>query len=214
MKRYTVLAYDFDARANILNQEIGDNWKPHIKEMWQRNKHQVIEGLAAEYGSIGLHEKVKNFRAIGAMPISLIAFHNKFFHQARSAFVVGAYYPALTAFCALGERVLNHLVLLFRDDFKETKEYKKVYRKDSFDNWDLAIDTLESWGIVLPAAAQTFRLLRDLRNKTLHFNPDTDANDCAIVVCPQCYSLNEIPVILLRYADYTGGGSWRGKRQS
>lgn len=177
MKRYRVLAYDFDARANILDIEIGENWEPHVKEMWQKNKHQIIEGLAAEYGPIGLHEKVKNFRDIGAMPISLIAFHNKFFRQARSAFVIGAYYPALTAFCSLGERVLNHLMLLFRDDFKGTNEYKHVYRKSSFDNWDLAIETLESWGILLPTAAASFRALRDLRNSTIHFNPATDTND-------------------------------------
>jgi hypothetical protein len=180
MKRYRVLAFDFDARANILNQEIGDKWEPNVKAMWEQNKQQIIDGLAAEYGPTGLHEKVENFKSIGAMPISLIAFHNKFFRQARSAFVIGAYYPSLTAFCALGERVLNHLVILFRDDFKGSKEYKHVYRKDSFDNWDLAIDTLESWEILLPKTVQSFKLLRNLRNKTLHFNPDTDANDRAM----------------------------------
>ena len=177
MKRYRVLSYDFDTRANILSKEIGENWQPHIKEMWQRNKYQITQGLMAEYGSINSEGKIKNFCDMGAMPISLIAFHNNFFRQARSAFVIGAYYPALTALCSLGERVLNHLMLLFRNDFKNTEEYKAVHRKDSFDNWDLAINTLEKWGVLLPAASTSFRLLRDLRNKALHFNPDTDTND-------------------------------------
>ena len=62
-------------------------------------------------------------------------------------------YPALTGACALGERILNYLILNLRDDFHSTPEYKQVYRKDSFDQWDAPINALASWGVLLPEVA-------------------------------------------------------------
>jgi hypothetical protein len=177
MKRYRVLRQDFDTRANVLKQEISPEWQDSVKAQWKKNKEQIVEELCAELGAIGLHRKVQDFIDIGAAPISLVAFHNRFFRQVRYAFTIGAYYPALTASCALGERILNHLVLLLREDFRNTREYKQVCRKNSFDNWDLAIGTLEKWGVLLPDVAVTYRELRDIRHRTLHFSPETDQND-------------------------------------
>ena len=90
---------------------------------------------------------------------------------------MGGYYPALTGACALGERVLNHLILLLRDDFKLTAEYKRVYNKDSFDKWDVAIETLIAWDVLLPDVAVEFRKLRDRRNDAIHFHLEVDTND-------------------------------------
>ncbi|MBW1859352.1 MAG: hypothetical protein JRI70_04555 [Deltaproteobacteria bacterium] len=124
-----------------------------------------------------METKRQNFIDLGDKSLSILAFHNRFFEQIRTAFVMGAYYPALTAACALGERILNYLLLILRDDFKNTPEYKTVYRKDSFDNWDLPINTLESWGILLTEVAKKFRHLKDMRNKAIHFRPEVDRND-------------------------------------
>ena len=90
---------------------------------------------------------------------------------------MGAYYPALTGACALGERVLNHLVLALRADFRSTPEYKKIHNKQSFDNWLLAIDTLESWQVLLPDVVKAFRELAKIRHRAIHFNPKVDRND-------------------------------------
>lgn len=177
MKRYRVLTYDFDTRATILSQEIGEDWEPRVKETWAENKTHIKEGLLAEYGPWGGFRKIDDFIEMGPAPFSIIAFHNKFLRQVRSAFVTGAYYPALTGTCALGERILNQLILHLRDDFRGSPEYKKVYNRDSFDNWDLAIDTLENWQALLPEVAANFRKLRDARNRAIHFNPETDHND-------------------------------------
>jgi len=111
-----------------------------------------------------------------------VAFHNRFFRQARTAFIAGAYYPALTAACALAERILNHLILALRDDFRATAQYKTVARKDSFDNWDLAIDTLHAWDVLLPSVVEQYRHLRDVRHRALHFNPETDNNDRSLAL--------------------------------
>lgn len=177
MKCYRVLDCDFDSRAMILKEEIKDSWEQQAKAQWQQNQIQIKEGLIAQYGALGCHQKISNFVALDSAPFSVIAFHNKFLRQSREAFVVGAYYPALTAACALGERILNQLISHLREDYRTTPECRKVYRKNSFDNWDLAIETLEAWDVLLPDPAARFRELRDTRNRSLHFNPETEKND-------------------------------------
>jgi hypothetical protein len=54
-----------------------------------------------------------------------------------------------------------------------------VYRKQSFDDWNVAIETLVAWKLFLPATAQAFRELRDIRNRSIHFNPETDKDSRA-----------------------------------
>ncbi len=140
-------------------------------------QESVLQDLLAEVGPQQFDQKVKNFVDIGPAPFSVVSFHNKFFRQARSAFVIGAYYPSLTAVCALGERILNHLIRELRGDFTGTDEYKKVARKNSFDQWEVPIGVLERWDVLLPSAADLFRTLCNLRNRALHFDPKVDTND-------------------------------------
>lgn len=176
MKRYRVVSFDFDSRSHILEPGYADNLNDEARAQWERRRIDLIRAIAFEYGTQYLSVKVDNFAAIGRKPISIVAFHNQFFEEARRAFVHCDYYPSLTGVCALGERILNHLLITFREDFKATPEYKKVYCKNSFDNWDLAIDTLESWGIIRPETATVFRDLKETRNRSLHFRPDLDKN--------------------------------------
>lgn len=177
MKRYRVLSYDFDTRANVLNTVVKDDWEPQVKASWENNKNQIKEGLIAEFGAYSAFAKIRNFTDLGPLPFSIIAFHNKFLRQAWRSFVIGAYYPALTSACALGERILNQLILHLRKYFKETPQYKNVYRKNSFDDWDLAINTLAAWQVLLPDVVEFFRELKELRHRSIHFNPETDTND-------------------------------------
>lgn len=60
-----------------------------------------------------------------------------------------------------------------RPFFTATPEYRYVYRKDSFDKWEVPIDTLEAWGILLPDAVAEFRQLKLLRHRSIHFNVST-----------------------------------------
>ncbi len=80
----------------------------------------------------------------------------------------------LTGACALGERILNHLIIALRNEFRSTQQYKRVHRKDSFDDWSLAIDILAEWEVLLPAAEEAFRELERKRNEAIHFRPETD----------------------------------------
>jgi hypothetical protein len=202
MKRYLVLAVSFDTRPMILAQEVKDDWKEEFRNQWIKNKQQVVNGLAQQYGTWAIETKVANFLELEREPFSVVSFHNKFLRQCRDAFVAGNYYPALTGTCALGERILNHLVLKLRDYHKNTASYKRIYDKESFDNWNTAIDVLEEWQVFIDegvfkawrafvisktrqskeetdlhtssGVADLFRTLYKLRNNSLHFRMDLD----------------------------------------
>jgi hypothetical protein len=168
---------DFDSRALTLTQPIQEDWQEQAKLDHYRDRDHVVQRLIAEFGHKAADQKIRNFINLDRKPFSVIAFHNRFFEQARIAYVMGAFYPALAGTCALGERILNHLILILREDFKSTPEYKRVYKKKSFDDWNVAIDTLEAWDVLLPKAAENFRTLRQMRNDSLHFRRETDDND-------------------------------------
>lgn len=176
MKRYRILSFDLDSRARDL-EPVQDHWEDRIKERHTDNREKTIEGLRAQFGEWSHELKVNNFMDLGVKPFSVLAFHNRFLDQIRNAYVIGCYYPALTGACALGERILNHMVILLRGDHKGTPEYKKLYKKDSFNNWLLVVDTLEVWGDLLPEAAKKFRELYEKRNRAIHFNPEIDHKD-------------------------------------
>ena len=177
MKRYRIINLDFDSGPSLLSMEIQDHWENSVKESHQKGKEEIRQRLLAQFGWVNGEEKINNYMQLGNKPFSIIAFHNKFMEQIRNSFIACSYYPALTGSCALGERILNHLLLNLRDDYKATPEYKDVYRKKSFDKWDVPIDTLESWGILLPNVAINYRALKEIRNKSIHFDPSTDQND-------------------------------------
>lgn len=199
MKRYRVIRHDLDTRSQILQPGYADNLQPDARDAWQQQVNELAAAVAAEFGPAELQRKFQNFADLGSKPLSLVAFHNVFLHQARQAFIQGSYYPALTGICALGERVLNHLVLVFRDDFKLTPQYKKVYAKDSFDNWGLAIDTLEAWNILLPETAAVFREFKNTRNSAIHFRPDLD-QECRAPALKALHEFNQI--ISLQFASF------------
>jgi len=173
-RRHLSYAMDFDTRANILEKP-GEGWSENARRLHLENQKRVKAELALEFGSDQLDQKIKNFVDIGSKQFSVLAYHNNFFDQTRRAFVIGAYYPALVSACALGERILNHLILDLRNFYKHTPEYKRVYRKNSFDNWQLPIDTLEAWKVLLPKAVTEFRALMALRHRSIHFSVNTYA---------------------------------------
>lgn len=175
-RRHLSWGMDFDSRALSLDPNIPDGWDEEVKRLHLENLVNARAGMVAEFGEHAIDAKIANFIALGPKPFSVLAHHNALFHQVRQAFVIGAYYPALVGACALGERILNHLVLDMRDHFKGTPQYRKVYRKDSFDDWRLPIDTLQSWRILLPEAVPALRALMNLRHRSIHFNPATTEN--------------------------------------
>lgn len=167
MKRYRVTSFDFDARANSLKFDLD-----------KKNSDLIKNSIEQEFGVQHFEQKLKNFKDLECYFPSVLAFHNKFMRQIRTSFVMGAYYPALTGTCALGERVLNHLLLRLRSYFKSEPEYKSIHSKKSIDDWDFLINVLKKWGILLPDVAEKFKKLKKIRHEfAIHFNPITDSND-------------------------------------
>lgn len=148
-----------------------------IIDITPQDRNRVVINLISEFGELHKDKKIENFIALNTKPFSILAFHNRFFAQIINSFIIGAYYPSLTGTCALGERILNYLLLTLRDDYKITPEYKKVSNKDSFDDWTIPIKTLEAWDILLPDVVENFLKLKEMRNKAIHFRPETDHND-------------------------------------
>src|SRR6266545_7021707 len=102
MKRYRVCAFDWNSTGDLLRREINEEWDEDVKALHRENRERMIEGLTRQYGEWGIEEKLKNLADIGGQAFSIVAYHNRFYKQAREAFIVGSYYPALTAACALG----------------------------------------------------------------------------------------------------------------
>ncbi|QIG92450.1 hypothetical protein [Bradyrhizobium sp. 6(2017)] len=181
MKRHLVFPIHFDSRASALEDE-GESWTDQIKTLHRENKEKTIKGLELEFGLRHLETKIQNFRDLGNMPFSIVSYHNGFFQQARNAFVAGSYYPAATGACALAERILNHLIIDLRADHSHTPEFKTVYRKDSFDDWNRAVKILNSWNVLRGDVPKAFLELGRLRNRLIHFDQSVYAEQraCAL----------------------------------
>jgi hypothetical protein len=174
MRRYFVPGFFglWDARVHHLEMP-KDHWEEQVKALHIENRTKIIEGLKAEFGSEQFEAKLKNFQDIVDATMSIVSYHNLFFRQARQAFVIGSYYPALTSACALGERILNHLIIDLRGHFRAHPAYKEVYRKGSIDDWDRAVSVLEDWHVLEPNVGDNFKKLKALRHKSIHFDPQT-----------------------------------------
>ncbi len=177
MKRYRVLRMELDARANWLNMEIQDTWEPEVQAAHRASHEQIRAELLQEFGELNSDSKLQNFVELGSAPLSIVAFHNRFLRQTREAFVVGSYYPALTAACALGERILNQLILTLRDDYQTNSAHASVATGQAFESWPLMISALEKWDVLLPDVVQAFHRLTNVRNAALHYHPGTDRYD-------------------------------------
>lgn len=174
-RRYLSYSLDFDTRALMLSTKAEEHWNDQAKELSRSNQERIIQELIFEFGQHDIDRKIDDFIAIDTKPFSVIAYHNAFFTQIRNAFVMGQYYAALVGACALGERILNHLMIDMRDFYKSSPEYKKIHKKKSFDDWDVSIETLDSWGVLLPDAVKAFRDLKVIRHRSIHFNVSTYA---------------------------------------
>lgn len=179
MKRHRVLPMDFDFTANVLKQAISESWHEHENEGLRRRYEKLWQEIGDRYGTDDVDGKAQNLLDIGAQAFSVVAFHNRFYRQIRHAFVVYAYYPALVAACALGERILNHLVLNLRDDFRTHTSYKKVASRDSSNNWDLMIEVLVAWDVLRTEVENQFQRLKAIRHRTLHFEQGLESDDRA-----------------------------------
>ncbi len=155
---------------------IQDDWEERIKTQWLDMKRRIREEVIHQFGAEDCENKIEDFSAIGPQPWSVAAGHNQNLRAARKAFVAGAYYPALVATTALGERILNQVILELRDFFPQHPATKRVAAKSAFDNWTVMIRVLRAWDVLPQDVADNLERLRRLRNDVVHYNlPTLDA---------------------------------------
>lgn len=165
------MGWDLDGRWGALNTKFdpGVDVGPIHEPM--------LQSLRNEFGLDQFEAKLRNYNEMGPMPFSVLAFHNKFLHAIRNAFVIGSYYPALVASCTLGERILNHLWRALKREHELPERFKKTKNKEALAKWDIMIDILKEWRVIPDQVARDFRELEQLRQQAVHFDPKVDHED-------------------------------------
>ncbi|MBI2872493.1 MAG: hypothetical protein HYY00_04795 [Chloroflexi bacterium] len=134
--------------------------------VWRRLAEE--QGFAEEYGPRDLDAKLARFVGISPPWARLLWPNQKSEGEVYDAYTFGTFYPALTGACCLAEALLNALVVRLRAHFRHTLEYKKVYNKDSFQNWVPVINILAKWGILDEKAAERLKRLYSIRLEAIH----------------------------------------------
>lgn len=160
---YRVMAFALDTTVNIFKQE-----------GLIAQKSEIEKSLRAEWGELDFASKLKRFVQLD---LSFLGIPEEYYNLLRpvvASYCCGYFYPAITSAGALGERILNRLIIKLRGHFKSSKHYKKIWNKDSFDQWDLPISILNDWGIISAAVKSAFQRLQKYRNESIHYNEGYD----------------------------------------
>lgn len=100
--------------------------------------------------------------------------------QIEDSYISGYDYSTLTAACCLGERIFNLLIIKVKQYYQHSAYYKHIYRKDSIQDWKLAIDVLSDWKIIQGQTISSFQKLGDIRNSSVHYEPIADLRPRAL----------------------------------
>lgn len=162
-RRYRLVSFYVDSRRGFFRQSFGA-------------AAEYADGQRAalrdELGPRNFEQKFKRWVEVDYPPLGLIDEYPDAIAAIINAYSMGYWYPAVISSCCLAERILNRLVLRCRDHFKNSPEYKKVYRKSSFDDWGRMLDVIERWQLVPDTALQAFHRLMPIRHQTIHYNAD------------------------------------------
>lgn len=165
MKRYRFTTFIIDSTRSLLKVSV-----PHLEEQRQ----QDIDRLRSRFGELDFDAKLERYLELDSPNVTVITEYYWVLNEAADAYACGYFYPALTSACCLGERILNILILNLREYYKTTPSYKKVWNKDSFQNWDEAIDVLAEWGVLADTLAELYKELWKIRKDAIHLKAVSD----------------------------------------
>lgn len=160
---HRVTSFAFDARVNSLKQNSS-----------AKTQEPVIRSLRADWGEADFDSKLDRFKKLDLAFIGMPDEYYELLMSVVSTYCCGYFYPAMTSAGSLGERILNRLLIKTRKHFKLSKHYKKVWNKNSFEQWDFPIKVLTEWSIISEEVANFFNELKDYRNDSVHYNDDYD----------------------------------------
>lgn len=136
-----------------------------------RERQQIRQMLAAQYGPLHVNENFDRYMQLEVPDFCVVVEYHDFMRQIADAYVAGFDFPALTGACCLGERIFNMLLLGLRDFYKSTDAYKRLYRKETIDDWDQGIDALAEWGVISGDTLERYRELKKIRHASVHCRP-------------------------------------------
>lgn len=168
-RRFLIHGITFDTRATLLTRTIDPDWDPEVIAQHEQGKANIRVGLIHQLGNEDHETKIADYSALGSAPWSTVDRHNEFMMQIRHAFAAGSYYPALVGACALGERILNEMIIRLRDDYTAHPATGPVAADKSFSNWNRCIEALFAWGVLEDETAIKLNQLRKLRNASVHY---------------------------------------------
>ncbi len=167
-RMYRVLNFALDLRVN------GMKGAPHSNEGAAKISESLLSGFKEEWGERDIKAKVERFIKLDAPLLGVPEEYYNLLQPIISAYCCGYFYPAMTAAGALGERILNRLMLKTRQHFKSSPHYKKIYSKKSSDDWELLVKILRDWDIISEEVGNDFLKLKQYRNDSIHYNDGYD----------------------------------------
>lgn len=162
---YRLITFFIDGRRGIFD-DLKDIKNAHVKNMQKEIKKHLI----LMFGEHEFSKKFKRWKSINPPCLYIIEEYVDKLNITIDAYSCGYFYPAMTSACALGERILNRLLLKTKKHFKSNQFYKKVYNKDSFNDWDFMIKVLADWKILNKELVDIFAKLKEFRNDSIHYN--------------------------------------------
>lgn len=166
MKRYRWLSFFLDTERNFIRQP------PYSADPMATSG--AVGSVAFQHGLSDIQAKYCRWMDLSPPDLCAPVIYHELLREVESAYVHGDSFPALTAACCLGERILNHLVLDLRDSFRASPRYKEVHNKESFQDWHQAISVLRDWSVLTSDLATKFSTLLELRNPAIHFGSVND----------------------------------------
>jgi len=151
----------------------------------------MLAELRIKYGDNNFDEKLERYLELETGNIRLVTEYYQILHEAEDAYVCGYYYPVLTASCCLGEEIFNSLILRLREYYKRSETYKKVYRKDRIQDWDLAIGVLQDWNIIDDHLAGIYDKLHKVRIDAVHLKVVRDFRAEALFALQQIMEITD-----------------------
>lgn len=160
---YKVTGFVIDTRSQIVN-----NFET------RRSEDKIVSGLIDDWGKLNFEKKLDRFKHLS---ISLLGIPEEYYNllwDVVSVYCCGRFYPAMTSAGALGERILNRLILRTKKYYKSSKHFKYIYNKNSFDNWKKMINILLEWDIISSEIGRTFTRLLQFRKDSIHYSDGYD----------------------------------------
>ncbi|PQJ11959.1 hypothetical protein CJD36_009205 [Flavipsychrobacter stenotrophus] len=158
---YKVIGVVFDFTVNNLK----DNSPQHVRD-------SIANQLKEEWGGLDFEDKLQRFIKLNHAFYGTPDEYYQLLRPIVSSYCCGNFYPSITSAGALGERILNRLVLKTRDYFKSSQYYDLSIQKSS--NWPTLIKALIEWKVISEDIGDAFTKLKKYRNDSIHYNAGYD----------------------------------------